>query len=47
MPAMAPVGNSPTMAPVSAMATATFSEVNRNGTDDGNRSFHSTCDVEA
>ena len=35
MPDCAPVGNSPTMAAVSAMATATLSDANRNGTAGG------------
>ena len=45
MPDCAPVGSSPTMAPVSAMATATFSDANRNGTAAGKRSFHKTCET--
>ena len=45
MPATAPVGNSPTMAPTRLAATATFIEVNRNGTDAGTLSFQNVCDA--
>ena len=43
MPATAPVGSSPTMAPTRLAAIATFIEVNRNGTEAGTRSFQNTC----
>jgi hypothetical protein len=45
MPAWAPVGNSPTMAPTRAMAIATLSEAKRKGTEAGQRSFHKVCAV--
>ena len=44
MPATAPVGSSATIAPTRLAATATFIEVNRNGTDAGKRSFQKVCD---
>ena len=44
MPATAPVGSSPTMAPTRLAATATFIEANRNGTEAGTRSFQKVCD---
>ena len=43
MPATAPVGSSPTMAPTRLAAMATFIEANRNGTDAGTRSFQKVC----
>ena len=43
MPATAPVGSSPTMAPTRLMATATFIEAKRNGTEAGTRSFQKIC----
>ena len=44
MPATAPVGSSPTIAPTRLAATATLIEAKRNGTEAGTRSFQKVCD---
>ena len=47
MPATAPVGSSPTMAPTRLAAIATFIEAKRNGTEAGSRSFQNVSAREA
>ena len=43
MPAAAPVGSSPTIAPTRLIAIATFIEAKRKGTEAGTRSFQKIC----